>query len=137
MEPLAECHSRGTGRAGPQMASATKHTDCSGSAEDSISRAPINRQRSPTVIFNDIGRLYSLRSSLLHGGELREKGLLTTVRAMSTVPGDALFGVALSYVVARLRDLVRNVPLATSRPGRRGRSEEQCARIRGPTLVAR
>jgi hypothetical protein len=60
-----------------------------------------------TAIFRDVGQLYSLRSSLVHGGELKEKDLLKAVRGISTVPAEAPFGVALGHVVDRLRDLVR------------------------------
>lgn len=65
-----------------------------------------------TNIFNDIGNLYSLRSSLVHGGELKEKDLAKRVRSVSTVPADAPFGIALGYMVDRLRDLVRRSILA-------------------------
>lgn len=65
-----------------------------------------------TDIFNDVGRLYGIRSSLVHGGELKEKDLLKAVRGVSTVPRDAPFGVALGHLVDRMRDLVRRSLLA-------------------------
>jgi hypothetical protein len=58
-------------------------------------------------IFNDIGHVYGLRSSLVHGANMTEKELLKRVRAISTVPKDEMFGPTLSHAVDRLRDLVR------------------------------
>jgi hypothetical protein len=60
-----------------------------------------------SAIFNDVGELYGLRSTLVHGGEMKEKDLLKAIKRISTVPDNALFGVALGHAVDRLRDLVR------------------------------
>lgn len=59
------------------------------------------------AIFNDIKVLYGLRSTLVHGGSVTNKALRKKVYALSTVPADAMYGVALGYLVDRLRDLVR------------------------------
>lgn len=59
------------------------------------------------TIFDDIDHLYEIRSKLVHGGEISEKKLLNLLRAISTVPKDIRFGVALAHAVDRLRDLVR------------------------------
>jgi hypothetical protein len=64
-----------------------------------------------TSIFNDVNKLYGLRSSLVHGGRLRETDLRKAI-AVSTVPENAMFGVALAFAVDRLRDLVRRSFLA-------------------------
>lgn len=70
-------------------------------------------ERDPaSAIFRDVGRLYSLRSTLVHGGEIKEKKLRKMVRRISTVPPDAPFGIALGHAVDRLRDLVRRALLA-------------------------
>jgi len=63
-------------------------------------------------IFKDIGVIYELRSSLVHGGELKRTRLLREVRKISTVPDDVLDGEALGHAVERLRDLVRRSLLA-------------------------
>lgn len=62
---------------------------------------------SGTAIYNDITKLYDLRSRLIHGGGLSEKDLRKLIMGISTVPGDAMFGVALAFAVDRMRDLVR------------------------------
>lgn len=67
---------------------------------------------SGTAIFNDITKLYDLRSRLVHGGSIPEKDLRKIVMAVSTVPDDAMFGVALALAVDRMRDLVRRSFLA-------------------------
>ncbi|MEX2622392.1 MAG: hypothetical protein WD651_01540 [Acidimicrobiia bacterium] len=64
------------------------------------------------AVFADVGTLYSLRSSLVHGGELSEKRLRNLIMRVSTVPPDALLGTATGYVVDRVRDLVRRSLLA-------------------------
>lgn len=62
---------------------------------------------SASAIFDDVGHLYNLRSKLVHGGSLTEKSLRKTTYAISTVPADDGFGVAIAQVNDRLRDLVR------------------------------
>lgn len=64
------------------------------------------------AIFKDIGLLYDLRSRLVHGGSIPEKDLRDILRKTSTIPNDAMFGVALAQAVDRLRDLVRRSFLA-------------------------
>jgi hypothetical protein len=77
------------------------------------SAALLATEREPAaVIFDDVGLFYNLRSTLVHGGELKERDLSKTVRAISTVPSDAPFGLALGHAVDRLRDLVRRSLLA-------------------------
>jgi len=64
------------------------------------------------AIFEDIGILYRLRSSLVHGGSLKEAKLRTDIRRLSTVREDAPFGVAVALAVDRMRDLARRAFLA-------------------------
>ena len=56
--------------------------------------------------------LYNLRSRLVHGAKIAEKDLLKWLKAVSTVPDNAAFGVAFSFAIDRLRDLVRRSFLA-------------------------
>jgi len=63
-------------------------------------------------IFHDIGVIYGLRSTLVHGGAMKWTELLRKVRRISTVPDDVLDGEAIAYAVERLRDLVRRSLLA-------------------------
>jgi hypothetical protein len=65
----------------------------------------------PAAIFADVGRLYALRSSLVHGGEVKETKLRNTVYGISTVADDGMFGIALVRACDRLRDLVRRALL--------------------------
>ena len=64
------------------------------------------------AIFNDVRYLYNLRSRLVHGARIAEKDLLKWLKAVSTVPDNAAFGVAFSFAIDRLRDLVRRSFLA-------------------------
>jgi hypothetical protein len=64
------------------------------------------------AVFADVGTLYSLRSSLVHGGELSEKQLRKLITRVSTVPRNAPLGTATGYAVDRMRDLVRRSVLA-------------------------
>lgn len=64
------------------------------------------------VIFDDVKNLYNLRSRLVHGARITEKELLKWLSALSTVPDGVPFGVAFSFAVDRLRDLVRRSFLA-------------------------
>lgn len=64
------------------------------------------------AIFNDVKNLYNLRSRLVHGARIAEKDLLRWLGAVSTVPEGAMYGVAFSFAVDRLRDLVRRAFLA-------------------------
>lgn len=64
------------------------------------------------AIFDDVKNLYNLRSRLVHGARIAEKDLLKWLKAVSTVPDDAMYGVAFSFAVDRLRDLVRRSFLA-------------------------
>jgi hypothetical protein len=63
-------------------------------------------------IFHDIGVIYGLRSTLVHGGAMKVTELLKKVRRISTVPDDVLDGEAVAHAVERLRDLVRRSLLA-------------------------
>lgn len=68
-----------------------------------------------TVVFDDVGQLYTLRSKLVHGGPLTEKTLRKVLRGISSVPdedAERRFGIAVSYAVDRMRDLVRRAILA-------------------------
>ncbi|MFF0408766.1 HEPN domain-containing protein [[Kitasatospora] papulosa] len=63
-------------------------------------------------IFKDVGVIYGLRSTLVHGGAMSEKSLLKEVRKISTVPAGLPDRKAVAHVVERLRDLVRRSLLA-------------------------
>lgn len=65
-------------------------------------------------IFADTGLLYSLRSKLVHGGNIKQKDLAKSIGRVSTLPVDAQsrFGVEVGYAVDRMRDLVRRSILA-------------------------
>lgn len=65
-----------------------------------------------TAIFDDVGRLYGLRSSLVHGGNLKEKDLRHYVERLSTSVSADGFGVAVARAADRLTDLVRRSLLA-------------------------
>lgn len=63
-------------------------------------------------IFDDIGRLYSLRSKLVHGGSISEAELEKIISRLSTAPSGMPPRVSLTFAVDRLRDLVRRAFLA-------------------------
>ena len=63
------------------------------------------------AIFDDV-RHSNLRSRLVHGARIAEKDLLKWLKAVSTVPGNAMSGVAFSFAIDRVRDLVRRSFLA-------------------------
>jgi hypothetical protein len=68
-----------------------------------------------TALFNDVGRLYGLRSKLVHGGQIKEKELRKIMAQISTLSSDVAeyaFGVALGHAVDRMRDLLRRAILA-------------------------
>jgi hypothetical protein len=64
------------------------------------------------AIFDDVKNLYNLRSRLVHGARIPEKDLLKWLKAVSIVPDNARYGVAFSFAIDRLRDLVRRSFLA-------------------------
>jgi hypothetical protein len=67
------------------------------------------------AIFTDVGLLYSLRSKVVHGGQLKQKDLRRTINRVSTVPTERPTltpAVALGHAVDRMRDLVRRAILA-------------------------
>lgn len=66
-------------------------------------------------IFDDVAKLYDLRSRIVHGGQIKLRDLRKTVGKISTVPpgtADDALGVALGHAVDRMRDLVRRAILA-------------------------
>lgn len=68
-----------------------------------------------TTLFADLKRLYGLRSSIVHGGEITLKKLNRDLAAMDCVPDDPAVGsilVRLGFAVDRLRDIVRRALLA-------------------------
>ncbi len=65
-----------------------------------------------TAIFDDVGLLYGLRSSIVHGGNLKEKDLRRYVERLSTSVSTDGFGVAIARTADRLTDLVRRSLLA-------------------------
>lgn len=70
-------------------------------------------ERDPaTAIFDDIGKLYDLRSRLIHGGETKADRVAAMPASISTTPKGAPWGEAFGYAVDRLRDLVRRSILA-------------------------
>jgi hypothetical protein len=67
------------------------------------------------ALFEDIGRLYNLRSTIVHGGQFFESDLRKAIGAVSTVSPRNLehrFGVAVGQAVDRMRDIVRRAILA-------------------------
>ena len=68
-------------------------------------------------IFKDVGTLYNLRSTLVHGGDLKQRALTRAVDSLSTMPTDEMRGVAAERAVDRLRDLVRRSILARAALG--------------------
>lgn len=67
------------------------------------------------AIFGDVGRLYGLRSDLVHGGQIKERDLRRNLGKLSMMPEgetDNRLGVAVGYAVDRMRDLVRRAILA-------------------------
>ncbi|WP_327097044.1 HEPN domain-containing protein [Nocardia vinacea] len=67
------------------------------------------------ILFEDLKQLYSLRSSIVHGGEVSVKSLNGKLRAMECVPSEKAEEntlVRLGYAVDRLRDIVRRTVLA-------------------------
>lgn len=67
------------------------------------------------ALFDDVNQLYSLRSKIVHGGQIKLKDLRKIIDRISTVPDGAAedrLGVALGYAVDRMRDLVRRAILA-------------------------
>jgi hypothetical protein len=65
-----------------------------------------------SAIFNDIGSLYGLRSTLVHGGSIKETKLRREISRVTTVQADAPFGQATAHAVDRMRDIVRRAFLA-------------------------
>jgi hypothetical protein len=65
-----------------------------------------------TSIFDDVGLLYGLRSSIVHGGDLKEKDLRRYVERLSTAVSSDGFGIAIARAADRLSDLVRRSLLA-------------------------
>jgi hypothetical protein len=63
-------------------------------------------------IFDDIAKIYELRSKLAHGGSYKVTKFTTAVHQVSTVPHSAPLGVAVGFVIDRLRDIVRRSILA-------------------------
>ncbi len=63
-------------------------------------------------IFKDVGAFYSLRSTLVHGGNLSEKTLRNRILGIATVTEKDMFGIAAAEAVDRMRDLVRRAILA-------------------------
>lgn len=64
------------------------------------------------AVYRDIGRLYGLRSKLIHGGQIKRNELRKTVDKITTVPDETPFGLAIALAVDRMRDLVRRAILA-------------------------
>ena len=65
-----------------------------------------------TDLFKDVGELYDLRSTLIHGGEITTKTLAKRIARISTVSAGPLLGRATEQAVDRLRDIVRRAVLA-------------------------
>lgn len=67
---------------------------------------------SASAIFSDVGKLYGLRSTLVHGGSLKTDKALRVMRSLSTINADQAPAAAVAQGVDRLRDLVRRALLA-------------------------
>jgi hypothetical protein len=67
-----------------------------------------------SAIFGDVGALYGIRSTLVHGGQLKLKDLTKVVSRISTVEIDegGLNRRSFGHVLDRMRDLVRRAILA-------------------------
>ncbi len=65
-----------------------------------------------SVIFDDIKRIYELRSKLAHGGSYKVSSFQKLVHRVSTVDDDAALGLAGGHLIDRLRDIVRRAVLA-------------------------
>ena len=65
-----------------------------------------------SAIFNDIGRFYGMRSTLVHGGKIKESKLRADVGKISTITDTEMFGTATAHAVDRMRDIVRRAFLA-------------------------
>jgi hypothetical protein len=65
-----------------------------------------------SAIFNDIGRFYGLRSTLVHGGKVKESDLRADIGKISTITDTEMFGTATGHAVDRMRDIVRRAFLA-------------------------
>ena len=63
-------------------------------------------------IFRDVGELYGLRSTLVHGGSLTLKNAQKAMRRLSTFREGFMPAVEVALAVDRLRDLVRRAILA-------------------------
>ena len=70
-------------------------------------------------IFDDIGKIYELRSKLAHGGSYKIERFKTVVYKVSTVPETAPLGVAAGFMIDRLRDIVRRLISCSTLPGGR------------------
>ena len=64
------------------------------------------------VIFNDISKIYDLRSKLSHGGSYKVTTFQRLVHQVSTVADGAPLGLAIGQLIDRLRDIVRRAILA-------------------------
>lgn len=64
------------------------------------------------AVFKDVGKLYELRSTLVHGGSLTLKAALKAIRRLSTYREGSQPAVEVALGVDRLRDLVRRAILA-------------------------
>lgn len=67
---------------------------------------------SPTDLFKDVGELYDLRSTLVHGGNITTKALTKKINRISAVSAGPQLGIATEQAVDRLRDIVRRSILA-------------------------
>ncbi len=67
---------------------------------------------SPSDLFKDVGELYDLRSTLVHGGDITTKALAKKIKRISAISAGPLLGRATEQAVDRLRDIVRRAILA-------------------------
>lgn len=63
-------------------------------------------------IFEDVGLLYGMRSTLVHGGSLAIRKVKRDIERLSTVGSETREGVRVAQAVDRLQDLVRRAILA-------------------------
>ncbi|MCY4649762.1 MAG: HEPN domain-containing protein [bacterium] len=64
---------------------------------------------SPTDLFKDVGELYDLRSTLVHGGDITTKALSKKIKRISVISAGPLLGRATEQALDRLRDIVRAI----------------------------
>jgi hypothetical protein len=93
------------------LASGDKDNDAISLRLRSRAAAVLATERDPAgAIFADVGHLYGLRSTIVHGGKLRSSKLEKLLKEVSTAPPERptmMFRPALGHAIDRMRDLTR------------------------------